>query len=277
MELIKCLHYHHYFLLQLKLYAESPLSSRKIKVTDSYYAQACDETILISTIEGSSRRLLIITICTSIATTIVTTLIVVTMGMLIGCTNSCSFKHSKFIKKLERRNPAIFALTVVSVFANTYMFCLSWTAMSTWEQRHISPLISDLVDLNEINYINRSSIGFLVVFNTISMICSITVIGIVAAFLCFKSADKEEKLLKRIRILRLVSVLCACLSVCAHLPYIAIAYLNNEHHATGIFIFYSLLGCLLFGLSWIIIITANQINKRQNSNVLAATTLSRKL
>ena len=170
------------------------------------------------------------------------------MGMLIGYTNSCSFKDSKFIKKLEKRNPAIFALTVVSIFANAYMFCLSWTAMSTWEQRHISPLISDLVDLNEINYINRSSIGFLVVFDTISMICSIIVIGIVAALLC----SKEEELKSQIRILRLVSVLCACLSVCAHLPYIAIAYLNNEHHATGIFIFYSLLGCLLFGLSWII-------------------------
>ena len=33
---------------------------------------------------------------------------------------------------------------------------------------------------------------------------------------------------------------------------LAIAYLNNEYHATGIFIYYSLLGCLLFGLSWIV-------------------------
>jgi hypothetical protein len=122
--------------------------------------------------------------------------------------------------------------------------------MSTWEQHHLSALISDLVDLDEINYINRSSIGFLVVFNTISMICSITVIGIVAAFLCFNSADEEK--VQRIRILRLVSVLCACLSMCAHFPYIAIGYLNNEYHATGIFIYYSLLGCLLFGLSWIV-------------------------
>ena len=252
-------------LLQLKLYAESPSSSRKIKITDSYYAQACDETILISTIEGSSRRLLIITICTSIATTVVTTLIVVTMGTLIGCTNSCSFKHSKFINKLERRSPVIFALTVVSIFANAYMFCMSWTAMSTWEQHHVSSLISSLVDLDEINYINRSSIGFLVVFNTISMICSIIVIGIVAALLCFyssKSADEEK--LQKIRFLRLVSVLCACLSICAHLPYIAIAYLNNEHHATGIFIYYSLLGCLLFGLSWIIFHYYYQYNSKSD-------------
>jgi hypothetical protein len=122
--------------------------------------------------------------------------------------------------------------------------------MSTWEQHHLSALISDLVDLDEINYINRSSIGFLVVFNTISMFCSVTVIGIVAALLCHNSADEEK--CQKIRIFRLVSVLCACLSMCAHSPYIAIAYLNNEHHATGIFIYYSLFGCLLFGLSWII-------------------------
>ena len=146
--------------------------------------------------------------------------------------------------------------------------------MSTWEQHHVSSLISSLVDLDEINYINRSSIGFLVVFNTISMICSITIIGIVAAFLCFNSCksdhDNEEKLknLQRIRILRLVSVLCACLSICAHLPYIAIAYLNNEHHATGIFIYYSLLGCLLFGLSWIIF----QYYYRYNSKTLTKST-----
>lgn len=237
-------------LLQLKLYAESPSSSRKIKVTDSYYAQACDETILVSILEGSSRRLLIIIICTSIATTVIPTLIVVTMGILIGFTNSCSFKDSKCVKKLERRNAAIFALTVVSVFANVYMFCLSWTALSTWEQNHVSAFISDLVDLDEINYINRSSLGILVVFNTISMLFSIIAIGIVAAFLCLNDSNAEK--LQRIRILRLVSVLCACLSLCAHLPYIAIGYLNNEHHATGMFIYYSLLGCLLFGLSWTI-------------------------
>ena len=185
------------------------------------------------------------------------------MGLLIGCTdggskekctNGCSFMESKCIEKLKRRNPAIFALTVVSVFANAYMFCLSWTAMSTWEQNHVSALISDLVDLDEINYINRSSIGFLVVFNTLTMFCSIIVIGIVAVFICFKDSKKliNSEIIKNIRILRLVSVLCACLSICAHLPYIAIAYLNNEYHATGIFIYYSLLGCLLFGLSWII-------------------------
>ena len=235
--------------MQLKLYAESPSSIKKIKVTDSYYAQACDETILVSTIEGNSRRLLKLTICTSIATTVIATLIVVSVGMLIGC-NHRSCMKSKCIAKLERRNPAIFALTVVSVFANVYMFCLSWTAMSTWEQHCDSALTSGLFDLSEINYINRSSIGFLVVFNTISVLCSITILGIVAGFLCFKLKDSET--LQKIRILRLVSVLCACLSICAHSPYIAIAYLNNENHATGIFIYYSLLGCLLFGLSWIV-------------------------
>ena len=246
--------------LQLKLYAESPPSLKRAKITDSYHAKACDKTIFMSTVEGNSRKLLIITICTSIATTVIATLTVLSVGMLIFCTSPKLFMESKCVTKLETHSPAIFALTIISIFANIYMFCLSWTALSAWEQSRHNVLLSDLLDFDEINYINRSSIGFLVVFNTISLFCSIIVVGLVAGLilLCFKNNKtesvticKKKIYVTQLRMLRLVSVLCACLSICAHSPYIAIAYLNNEYHATGIFIYYSLLGCLLFGLSWI--------------------------
>ena len=215
----------------------------------------------MSTVASNSRHLLIITVCTAIATTVIATLIVVSIGLLISCTNRHFFVESKCAAKLERQNPSILALTVVSIFSNIYMFSMSLAALISWENSRHNALISDLLNLDEINYINRSLIGLLFVFDTISMVCSISVYCLVTAFLFFKDSHKIESALnccfmnkddhKRIRIFRLISVICACLSLCAHFPYISVAYLNNEYHANGIFIYYSLLGCLLFGLSWI--------------------------
>ena len=187
-------------LLQLKLYAESPSSVKKIKVTDSYQARAYDKAIFVSTVKGNSRQLLIITTCTSIATTIVTTLIAVSVGLLTCFTKRArdSCMDSKCVTKLESHNPAISALTIVSILANIYMFCLSWSAMISWEQNHDNALLSDLLDFDEINYINRLSIGLLVVFNTVSLFCSIIVFGIVAGLICFKEINGQST--KKLRI-----------------------------------------------------------------------------
>ena len=237
-------------LLQLKLYAESLSSLKRAKITDSYRTKAYDKAIFISTVRGNSRQLLIITICTSIATTVIATLIVLSVGMLIFCTNHGSFMESKCMAKLPTHNPAIISLTFVSILLNIYMFCSSWIALSAWEQSRDNTLLSDLLDFDEINYINRTLIGFLIVFNTISLFCSVIVVGIVAGLICIKN-NLHDKSIEKLRMLRLVSVIFTCLSICAHSPYIAIAFLNNEYFATGVFIYYTLLSCLLFGLSWI--------------------------
>ena len=236
------------------LYAKSPPSLGNIKDTGSYYhAKAYDKKTFTSTLRNNSRRMLIIWICTSITVILIAALILVSVAMLTGCTKHTRelLFESKCRKTFKRHNPAFFAITVVSVFANVYTFCVSWTAMSVWAQDHFNALISDLLDFDEINYINRSLIALLAAFNTILLFVSVSVLGVVAAYACRKQIIGEKGSNGNINLLCLISVLCACLSICAHSPYIAVACLNDQYHAIGILICYLLLSCFLFGLSWI--------------------------
>ena len=48
-----------------------------------------------------------------------------------------------------------------------------------------------------------------------------------------------------------LTILCPIFCVIAHLPYIAIAYLDDGSHANSMFIYYSILVYTLFGLLWL--------------------------
>ena len=47
------------------------------------------------------------------------------------------------------------------------------------------------------------------------------------------------------------TVFCPLFCIAAHSPYIAIAYLNDGSHASSMFIYYTVLGYIFFGLVWL--------------------------
>ena len=49
------------------------------------------------------------------------------------------------------------------------------------------------------------------------------------------------------------TVICPMLSIIAHSPYIAIAYLNDGDHASSIFIYYAFIAYIILGVSWLLL------------------------
>ena len=69
-----------------------------------------------------------------------------------------------------------------------------------------------------------------------------------------------------------LTILCPIFCIIAHSPYIAIAYLDDGSHASSIFIYYSILGYVTFGLLWLFFHWCENFEKRL-ANILEVSDL----
>ena len=183
-----------------------------------------------------------------------------------------------------KRNPsAVHSLTILSLIANVYIICLASAAIDRWKNlidgennlfstkdRHISgplefALITDLLCFIGWFILALVSIFFKCCSKKdrkceVNCTCgSVKKWGICHCQKC--TPDQPDKCkhctdcTKCCHDLYMpflsLTILCPVFCVIVHSPFIAIAYLDDGSHASSMFIYYSILGYVLFGLLWL--------------------------
>jgi hypothetical protein len=206
---------------------------------DTYGAKAYNEETLEIMLGSNSSRTMQVTIAVFVVVVVLSIAIVGCVLCLLICTKS--HENSELQKKLKKNKSVVFALAVLSFVANFYILCLACTALDYWLHKGEAE-IRDLFHKN--NEFERS-ISFPLGFSLlIDILCFLLWIGIVALG-AYKNSNADYILILSL------TVLCPIFCIIAHFPYIAIAYLDDGYHASSIFIYYSILSYVIFGLLWL--------------------------
>ena len=193
---------------------------------------------------------------------LVTLSLVIVLMLLVVFFCSSTHSQSKWIKKVKKNRPKVLSLTILSFIANIYMLCLAITGVIFWEkgvkhdplysferERNVGPLyfilVVDIICL--FSWFVLALFAYCIKFCTISHQSSCTTQSDSEMDCnCELSHDQDHTY-----VILSLTVLCPLFCIIAHSPYIAIAYLNDGSHASSIFIYYSVISYVLFGLIWL--------------------------
>ena len=177
---------------------------------------------------------------------VVFALLVILGLMLFVFFCSKSHKKSDWVNKVNENQPTVLALTVLSAIVNLYNIIIALTsaAIHYWCQiQRNSDLLYDLdIELN----LGPSVIA--IIFDILCFLAWVAIVIVAGA-----SYGEKCKCLHReyAGVILSSTVLCPFFCIIAHSPYIAIAYLNDGNHASSIFIYYTVLCYIFFGVTWL--------------------------
>ena len=236
-------------------------------------------------LQNNSGRTTNVIICTAIFVIVLACFIVVTL--LFVFFHLESHTKSSWIKKAEKKQAVVLSLTVLSFISIIYITCLASTALGFWnyhgddELRNLFHSSQNLVQQNlaPITVALVVDILCFVAFlanvykavNTFNKVqncqnnckcapCEHTTCHCINCKKCSDTCSScnhcqsctvcSVKLISPIVILSF-TIVCPILCIIAHSPYIAIAYLNDGDHASSIFIYYTVIAYIIFGVSWV--------------------------
>ena len=269
----------------MKYYAERGSPTLILRDTDS--AKAYSEDSLKKLFQRYSGRTTNIIICTATFVVILSFAIIALILFSSFCTES--YKKSKLLEKVKKNISAVFSLAILSLITIIYIICLAGSAVNFWqfhgedelrrifhnfdENRNLIPLIVALtIDL--LCLIAWILIVFISTWRYTKH-CTVQCTNDACPNRQLQRANYKREACHCITcthdkpgpkcnhcqnctkchndyipILSL-TVLCPIFCIIAHSPYIAIAYLDDGSHASSIFIYYSILGYVIFGLLWL--------------------------
>ena len=280
-------------MLQLKLYAEK--GSSNIVLSDGYSAKAYNNETLNNLIEN---RISGIIIAMAIIVILVSAIIVITFVAVFICTKSHT--NSKWGKTLQKNRPAVLSLTILSFILNIYIVIVAFLAASDWNAKEKNDLYS-FNDKHTLVPICTTLVVDIIFFIALVLIVFIAVGYNLLYTQCHddpqtggdgstdsnvnsssgnnlnnKDIESNTRNVDKTYLILSLTVLCPALCVIAHSPYIAIAYLNDGSHASSIFIYYTVLCFLFFGVMWVFFnwclqypSTIELNNQREQSTVLS--------
>ena len=208
---------------------------------------------------------------------------------------SKSHTKSKWIQKAKNNQETVISLAIVSFIINLYIICLASSALRFWCKYSSSILLTDkhctctgksdkdkyqcqvnlaaimialIVDI--LNIIVLGSLVMWVIFiklHTKSCTIILCCDHCSNCKICNKLCDPVEDY--KMAILSL-TVLCPIFCVIAHTPYIAIAYLNDGDHASSIFIYYTILFYIFFGVTKLFVHWGYHIKPHKRTNIGAS-------
>ena len=270
--------------MQLKYYAERQTTNIILR-DPSHNAKAYSLESLANLLQRNSGRTTNVIICTSIFVITLACFIVVTMLFLFFRLESHT--KSSWIKKVEKRPSAVLSLTVLSFISIIYIICLAGAALGYWNYAGDDEL---KILFHSSHNLVRQNLAPIIVALIVDILCLIAFLAIVYKALnafnkakncqnnckcalcehttchcinCKKCTDTcatcnhcqncttcSVKMISPTVILS-STVICPMLSIIAHSPYIAIAYLNDGDHASSIFIYYTVIAYIILGVSWL--------------------------
>jgi hypothetical protein len=240
---------------QLKLYAErGNLGTSTLILSDSYFAKAYDQDSLKEVIESDSNRIGNIIICASVFVVAISFILVFLLVLIFF--SSKSHSNSEWIKQANERKPAVLSLAVLSGIANAYICSLALSALVYW---NISGKKNDLFrDYSQLH--NEGPLAIAIAVDFLCLFAWLLVFTVVACAFCVSTNKWEHDSIKRFFDLTKnhsftilsFTVVFPLLSIIAHSPFIAISYLNDGNHASSIFIYYTIICYIIFGIAWLL-------------------------
>ena len=198
-------------------------------MSDTYSAKANNNVTLRNLLQNDAKDTSYLIIFTQVLLVLCSAIVIIMVLVVFFC--SKSHIDSRWKKKVKANKLAVLSFTILSVIINVYIFCLACTSVSFWYIKKDEEL-RILYDLEK----KRNEVPVLIVlFVDFSLL-----IGWLSTVLI--AARKQNWLYLSF------TVLCPIFCVIAHSPYIAIAYLNDGFHASSIFIYYTIIGFLLYGV-----------------------------
>ena len=232
--------------MQLQLYAErGNFNSQNLILRDTYNAKAYDFDSLNALLDRDENRITTIIVSTSLSVIIFSVVIFLLMFCTFCLTESCN--QSKWVEKAKNNRPAVTSLAVVSFILNIYIVCLASSAIGFWNE-HIEKdaKLSKFFSGIDSQRINLAPMKITLVFDLACIVVyAILAIASLCVAYCYKKYEEYELVILSL------TVLCPMLCIIAHSPYIAVAYLNDGDHASSIFIYYTILIYVFFGLLWL--------------------------
>ena len=240
-----------------------------VTLRDEYFAKAYNQKTLKKVIESQSNRIGNITICASFFVIFISIALVLLLVLIFF--SSKSHSKSEWIEKVNKKKPAVLSLAVLSLIISAYCVCLTSSAFYYWsnpndktdalfhnfdKNRNVVPLCIAII-VDGLCFLGCTSA---IIAAALFYYCEFTKIDCafpVATFACYLSkCIKHQRSLKVAKnhsfIILSFTVLCPLFSVIAHSPFIAISYLNDGNHASSIFIYYTVLCYMIFGLLWLL-------------------------
>ena len=214
-------------------------------------------------------------------------IIIVILMITFFC--SKSHKNSEWIESVKEKKPTVLSLAVLSGIANLYILTLASSALGNWY---------DFDDKRDILHsfgqnINKVPLCTTLLTDFVALIFWIIFMAVAGVIYCTMPDDKVldcslwstygcgtkcggcDKI-KHKRSLKLnpdnsfivlsLTVLCPFFCIIAHSPYIAIAYLNDGDHASSIFIYYTVLCYIIFGVTWLFFHWCQHFIEDKNEN-----------
>ena len=222
-------------------------------LSDTYNAKAYNKESLMTLLNKNAKHTSNIIICTAIFVISLPAIIITIMLVTFFC--SKSHRGSQWVHKVKRNQSVVVSLTLLSGIANLYIFSLDIAALVYWHH---------CLDDEEVKLFHdfdiKRNLGPLVFITIVDISCTFVLLPLIVFFsICVhlykvsKSTNTKHKSLNSDHtfIILSLAVLCPLFSTIVHSPYIAIAYLNDSYHASSIFIYYTVLGYIFFGVAWL--------------------------
>lgn len=170
--------------------------------------------------------------------------------MLCGFCLSNSHTKSKWVVEAKKKQEAVVSLVIVSLLINMYIIFLDIFAAVFSSKLKFDDNLKNFYDIDTLKFQNNASIWTALIFDTV---CIIFLIVIVLITCCVRSNSFVPVILSS-------TVLCPLFCIVAHSPYIIVAYLNDGSHASSIFIYYSVMIYVFFGVTWLFVHWYRHVN-----------------
>ena len=223
--------------MQLRIYIEQ--YHIRPSIDDTYQAEAVNKDTLGDLFEEKASQLINIVV---ILQTLGVSLILVSIAMIAICTIKGK-QGQRFYRVEIKHKPAINKQAIlISASVNGTVFLLYAVALDIAAIYYRSNSL--LLDLETINHKDKIGRPFdilynlpivVVVFDAVAALPCIIMLFIVIVHFCYKGSDKNNYSICQ---LYKVILLGPMLSIAAHSPFVAIAYINDAYYAGSIFIYY---------------------------------------
>jgi hypothetical protein len=166
--------------------------------------------------------------------------VAIILGIIFFYVCSKSANEKDWYKKiLKEKQTTFYAMASISPFVNIYILALTCQAARVW-----NTLSDELQDLHD----TESTRGPLVILGLADCIFTLANVISLIVYAINKCCDCYEEN-KRIYILT-IPILCSLISIIGHGTFITVAYLNDGYHASSIFIYYSVILFIAYGITW---------------------------
>ena len=197
---------------------------------------------------------------------------------------SKSHVKSKWIQKTKNNQETVISLAIVSLIIIMYILCLDISAIVFWHKRldsiqsHVKLEENKWFDAEDSNNNNITKLNLAAVHTVLFVDVQWVIISLVIPIL-FQCKYCREHMKKCKLVINYdkysmatlsLTILCPIFCVIAHSPYIAIAYLNDGDHASSIFIYYTILFYIFFGVTKLFVHWGYHIKPHKRTNIGAS-------